>query len=89
MLFHVRVEVHMFDDFDAMGAAINEFGGPDARVVQNRTVECVRVFYVFSTCLEFKQVQPGVWFRERKGILTRTLLPVRGSTPKVQIQKVL
>lgn len=37
MLFHVRVEVHMFDDFDAMGAAINEFGGPDARVVQNRT----------------------------------------------------
>ena len=27
----------MFDDFDAMGAAINEFGGPDARVVQNRT----------------------------------------------------
>ena len=49
MLFHVRVEVHMFDDFDAMGAAINEFGGPDARVVQNRTVhECVRVFYVFG-----------------------------------------
>lgn len=88
MLFHVRVEVHMFDDFDAMGAAINEFGGPDARVVQNRTVQYVNV-YVFSTCLEFKQVQPGVWFRERKGILTRTLLPVRGSTPKVQIQKVL
>ena len=48
MLFHVRVEVHMFDDFDAMGAAINEFGGPDARVVQNRTRECVRVFYVFG-----------------------------------------
>lgn len=45
--------------------------------------------YVLSTCLEFKQVQPGVWFRERKGIFTRTLLPVRGSTPKVQIQKVL
>ena len=76
----------MFDDFDAMGAAINEFGGPDARVVQNRTVQYVNV-YVFSTCLEFKQVQPGVWFRERKGIFT--LLPVRGSTPKVQIQKVL
>ena len=88
MLFHVRVEVHMFDDFDAMGVAINEFGGPDARVVQNRTVQYVNV-YVFSTCLEFKQVQPGVWFRERKGIFTRTLLPVRGSTPKVQIQKVL
>ena len=80
----------MFDDFDAMGAAINEFGGPDARVVQNRTVQYVNV-YVFSTCLEFKQVQPGVWFREteRKGIFTRTLLPVRGSTPKDQIQKVL
>lgn len=76
----------MFDDFDAMGAAINEVGGPDARVVQNRTYVNV---YVLSTCLEFKQVQPGVWFRERKGILTRTLLPVRGSTPKVQIQKVL
>ena len=65
MLFHVRVEVHMFDDFDAMGAAINEFGGPDARVVQNRTVQYVNV-YVLSTCLEFKQVQPGVWFRARE-----------------------
>ena len=81
----------MFDDFDAMGAAINEFGGPDARVVQNRIQYSTRYVnvYVFSTCLEFKQVQPGVWFRERKGIFTRTLLPVRGSTPKVQIQKVL
>ena len=48
MLFHVRVEVLMFDDFDAMGAAINEFGGPDARVVYSTVRECVRVFYVFG-----------------------------------------
>ena len=88
MLFHVRVEVHMFD-VTSMRWAPQSTSLEAHTPGSYRTVQQYVNVYVFSTCLEFKQVQPGVWFRERKGILTRTLLPVRGSTPKVQIQKVL